>query len=95
MFIGELGASPNNKVDPTGRWLCESIDAMEAEKVSLMALWVWHFPWQPELTMTTYSSRILNNTHGEDGPRDALAKKIQQCLMFVSVRPRMGEVIGL
>ncbi|MHB0960002.1 MAG: cellulase family glycosylhydrolase [Pirellulaceae bacterium] len=53
IFIGELGASPHNQADPTGRWLCECIDAMEAENVSLMALWAWHFPWQPHCTMTS------------------------------------------
>jgi mannan endo-1,4-beta-mannosidase len=70
VFIGELGASPNNRADPTGRWLCESIDAMEAENVSLMALWVWHFPWQPEFTMTSASypdvvkrAAIFNREH--------------------------------
>jgi len=51
MFIGELGASPNNRADPKGTWLVKCIDAMETEGVSLMALWVWHFNWQPEYTM--------------------------------------------
>jgi hypothetical protein len=56
VFIGELGASPNNKADPHGKWVCKAIDSMEQEGVSLMALWVWHFSWQPEFTMdsTTY-----------------------------------------
>ena len=70
VFIGELGALPNNQADPTGQWLCKCIDAMEAEKVSLMALWVWHFPWQPELTMTSVTypevvrrSAAFNHTH--------------------------------
>jgi len=53
VFIGELGAAPNNQADPSGRWLGAAIDAMETEGVSLMALWVWHFPWQPELTMSS------------------------------------------
>jgi hypothetical protein len=51
VFIGELGASPSNRADPHGTWLCQSIDAMEAEGASLIALWVWHFNWQPEFTM--------------------------------------------
>ncbi len=74
VFIGELGASPDNTADPTGRWLCQCIDAMEAEKVSLMALWVWHFPWQPEFTMTsaTYPDviqriTIFNREHAAAG----------------------------
>ncbi len=52
VFIGELGVSPKSPADPTGSWLCSCIDAMEVEQVSLMALWAWHFPWQPEFTMT-------------------------------------------
>ncbi len=51
VFIGELGASPNNQSDPHGIWICKAIDAMEAEGTSLMALWVWHFNWQPDFTM--------------------------------------------
>jgi len=51
VFIGELGAWPNNQTDPHGAWLCKCLDAMEAEGVSLIALWVWHFNWQPEFTM--------------------------------------------
>ncbi|NPV45712.1 MAG: cellulase family glycosylhydrolase [Armatimonadetes bacterium] len=51
VFIGELGASPSNQADPAGKWLCSALDAMEAEGTSLMALWVWHFPWQPEYTL--------------------------------------------
>jgi hypothetical protein len=53
VLIGELGASPDNRSDPRGTWLCGALDAMEEEGVSLMALWVWHFPWQPDLTMTS------------------------------------------
>jgi len=34
-------------------------------------------------------------THGEDGPCEALAKKIQQRFKLVSVLPRMGELIEL
>jgi len=34
-------------------------------------------------------------THGEDGPREALAKKIQQRFKLPSRRPMMGEVIEL
>jgi len=51
VFIGELGANPDNQSDPQGRYLRDCIDAMEREGTSLMALWVWHFPWQPKLTM--------------------------------------------
>lgn len=34
-------------------------------------------------------------THGEDGPREALAKKIQQRFKLPSERPALGEVIEL
>ena len=51
LFVGEFGTSPNNQSDPHSTWLCEAIDAMEEEGTSLMALWVWHFPWQPDLTL--------------------------------------------
>ncbi len=53
VFLGELGAAPNNRSDPAGQWLVSAIDAMEAENVSLIALWVWHFNWQPEFTMSS------------------------------------------
>jgi hypothetical protein len=34
-------------------------------------------------------------THGEDGPRNALAKKIQQCFRLPSLLPAMGEVLEI
>jgi hypothetical protein len=51
LYIGELGFAPANHADLHGVWLRKCIDAMEAEGVSLMSFWVWHFNWQPELTM--------------------------------------------
>jgi hypothetical protein len=76
VLIGELGAAPNNQADPDGRWLCAAIDAMEEEQVSLMALWVWHFPWQPEYTMTSVTypdvvqrARRFNREHAEVAAR--------------------------
>lgn len=51
LFIGEMGTSPNNTSDPQSEWLCRAIDALEEEGASLMALWVWHFKWQPEYTL--------------------------------------------
>jgi predicted metal-dependent RNase len=34
-------------------------------------------------------------THGEDGPRAALAKKIQQQFRLPSKLPKMGDVVEL
>jgi mannan endo-1,4-beta-mannosidase len=56
LFIGELGQTqPAFKEDAEARWTCAAIDLLEEEGVSLAALWVWHFPWQPELTVTSAS----------------------------------------
>jgi len=52
IFIGELGQTkPDFKEDREGKWTSAAIDLLEQEGVSLAALWVWHFPWQPELTV--------------------------------------------
>ncbi len=72
VFIGELGQNnPSFKADPDARWTRAAIDIMEQEGVSLAALWVWHFPWQPELTVdsATYSQLVkrigeFNRKHG-------------------------------
>ena len=56
LFIGELGQSePEFKADAGAGWTRAAIDLLEAERVSLAALWVWHFPWQPELTVNSAS----------------------------------------
>lgn len=75
VFIGELGASPSNQADPRGEWLCSALDAMEAEGTSLIALWVWHFPWQPEFTLDSATfpavvqrAAAFNRAHAGDGP---------------------------
>ena len=52
VFVGELEVKcAFIKFDPTQIWTQQFIDMAEKEGVSLMALWVWHFPWQPEMTM--------------------------------------------
>ncbi|MCL5096059.1 MAG: cellulase family glycosylhydrolase [Candidatus Omnitrophica bacterium] len=54
LFIGELGQyDPSPKSDPQTRWLCDAIDEIENEKVSLTAIWCWHFSWQPENNITS------------------------------------------
>lgn len=59
-LIGELGnAAPSFGEDADAVWTRSFIDAMEQEGVSLMALWVWHFPWQPENTLTGSSHPLL------------------------------------
>lgn len=60
VFIGELGQTdPSFKADPKARWARAAIDALEQEGVSLAALWVWHFPWQPELTVDSRRCPLL------------------------------------
>lgn len=49
ILIGELGQfEPSFKDDHDSKWTCSAIDMMEKENVSLICLWVWHFPHQPE-----------------------------------------------
>lgn len=52
LFIGELGQnSPSFRNDPDAAWTRAYLDMAEEERISLVALWVWHFPWQPDLTL--------------------------------------------
>lgn len=54
VFVGELEVAWNQiKNDPEQVWTQKFIDMAEKEGVSLIALWVWHFPWQPEMTMSS------------------------------------------
>ena len=47
VFVGELGQSdPHFQADPEAKWTRAAIDALDKEGVALIALWVWHFPWQ-------------------------------------------------
>jgi len=47
VFVGELGQSnPYHQADPEAKWTRAAIDLLDEEGVSLIALWVWHFPWQ-------------------------------------------------
>ena len=47
VFIGELGqADPHFQSDPEAKWTRAAIDMLDEAGVALMALWVWHFPWQ-------------------------------------------------
>ncbi len=53
VYIGELGQDhPFFGEDPEGKLACEFIDMAEEIGVSLITLWVWHFPWQPERTLS-------------------------------------------
>lgn len=66
LFIGELGQTkPDFKTDRDGEWTSAAIDLLEQEGVSLAALWVWHFPWQPELTVDSTSHPKLVRRIGE------------------------------
>ena len=47
VFIGELGQmNPAFHDDPEAKWTRAALDALDQEGVALIALWVWHFPWQ-------------------------------------------------
>ena len=53
VLIGELGQNdPPLGQDPTAKWTLDCVDMLEQEQVSLAAIWVWHFAWQPELTIS-------------------------------------------
>jgi mannan endo-1,4-beta-mannosidase len=60
LFIGELGQEqPSFKDDPEAKWTQAYIDMAEREGISLMALWVWHFPWQPDRTLSSQTHPLL------------------------------------
>ncbi|WP_165247281.1 cellulase family glycosylhydrolase [Paludisphaera soli] len=71
LFIGELGQdAPAFKSDPEARWARAYLDMAEEEGISLIALWVWHFPWQPELTLDGRSHpRLIERAREFDGRR--------------------------
>ncbi|MBM4047580.1 MAG: hypothetical protein FJ279_20945 [Planctomycetes bacterium] len=46
-FVGELGQTqPGFPQDPEAKWTRAAIDLLDEEGAALIALWVWHFPWQ-------------------------------------------------
>jgi len=54
MYIGEISQQePGFQDDPQAKWTRKFFDMMEAEGVSLASIWVWHFPWQPKLTVSS------------------------------------------
>ncbi|MDG3007377.1 cellulase family glycosylhydrolase [Paludisphaera mucosa] len=60
LFIGELGQDvPSFKSDPEAKWARAYLDMADEEGISLIALWVWRFPWQPELTFDGRSHPLL------------------------------------
>jgi mannan endo-1,4-beta-mannosidase len=60
VFVGELGnAHPSFREDPEAKWTRSAIDMLEQEGVALAAIWVWHFPWQPELTVSGETHPLL------------------------------------
>ena len=47
VFVGELGQTdPNLPDDPEAKWTRAALDLLDEEGAALVALWVWHFPWQ-------------------------------------------------
>lgn len=71
VFIGEFGTSPGNSSDPSSKWLRECIPVLEEEGASLMAFWVWHFPWQKDLTLDSKTYPELVKCAGEFNRRHA------------------------
>ncbi|AMV35981.1 cellulase family glycosylhydrolase [Planctomyces sp. SH-PL62] len=60
LFIGELGQdAPRFQSDPEASWARAYLDMAEEEGISLVALWVWHFPWQPDMTLDGRSHPAL------------------------------------
>jgi hypothetical protein len=54
VYIGEFSQlQPGFKDDPQAVWARAFIDMMEAEGGNLASVWVWHFPWQPDLTVSS------------------------------------------
>lgn len=60
VFFGEFGQmKPSFAADHGAAWTVAGIDALEQEGVSLAAIWVWHFPWQPDLTVSSATHPAL------------------------------------
>lgn len=60
LFVGEMGQdAPTFRSDPEAAWARAYLDMAEEERIPLVALWVWHFPWQPELTFDGRSHPTL------------------------------------
>lgn len=60
VYLGEFGQDrPHIGQDRDAKPLREFIDIAENAGVSLIALWAWHFPWQPERTFTSSDAPAL------------------------------------
>jgi hypothetical protein len=60
VFVGELGSvNPSLREDTEARHLQAALDWLDSEGVSLVAIWAWYFPWQPENTITSESHPLL------------------------------------
>ncbi len=46
VLVGEFGQRPFFHEDPSAEPALAAIDMFEEEGVALIAIWVWHFPWQ-------------------------------------------------
>lgn len=72
LFIGELGQdAPDFKADPEAAWARAYLDMAEEEGISLVAIWVWHFPWQPGMTLNGRSHPKLIDRAREFNRRHA------------------------
>lgn len=60
LLVGEFGQiKPSLRDDPEARLTLELMEMMDAEGVALACLWAWHFPWQPENSVTGKSHPLL------------------------------------
>jgi hypothetical protein len=60
VYIGELGQDrPSFGEDPEAKATIAFIDMADEIGVSLISLWVWHFTWQPERTLSSTTHPAL------------------------------------
>lgn len=60
LLIGECGQmNPPMKDDPESKFTRAYLDLTDKEGVALVCVWVWHFPGQPENTITSKSHPLL------------------------------------
>jgi len=60
VYIGELGQDrPSFGEDPEAKATIAFIDMADEVGVSLISLWVWHFTWQPDRTLSSATHPAL------------------------------------
>jgi len=60
VFVGEMAnTKPTLPEDPDAAHIRAAIDVLEQERVSLFAVWSWHFPWTAENHFTAETHPLL------------------------------------